>query len=226
MMVILHYSKNQHWDNSEGTIKVLDKFKSILDKTYPNTNKRRDQNCITMEFSEFRLDVVPAFSNKGGYYQIPDSVRKVWVDTDPFTFAEFITSLNKRLSGCFIPLIKIIKGWNRNEGWPIRSFHLECLMYNHFNRYITSYSYPFMIQDFFAALPSYLNSVTYDPVKGDQVDSYLDNSAIKTKRQIAIEKARNAKEKSKEAYGDQERYPTVAIGEWKKILGEFFPSYG
>jgi tRNA nucleotidyltransferase (CCA-adding enzyme) len=91
VMVILHYDKNKQWNTSDGTVKCLDRFKTILDAAYPQTTKRRDRNCITMQFSEFRLDVVPAFRNDGGYYTIPDSVRKLWVSTDPFTFAQKIT---------------------------------------------------------------------------------------------------------------------------------------
>jgi hypothetical protein len=78
-----------------------------------------------MQFSEFRLDVVPAFKYDGDYYSIPDSVRQVWVDTDPFTFAERITTVNTNMGGTFVPLIKMVKAWNRNVGWPIRSFHLN-----------------------------------------------------------------------------------------------------
>lgn len=226
VMVVLHYGENKAWDSPEGTIKALDKFKVILDKAYPNTDKGRDRNCITMKFAEFRLDVVPAFSIEGGYFHIPDSIRKLWVPTDPFSFAERITSVNKAMSNCFVPLIKMIKSWNRNEGWALRSFHLECLLYNHFKNYTVSYTYPYMIQEFFASLPRYLAIYAYDPVKGDQVDSYLDNEAVKTKRQIAIEKANKAAIKSKEAYGDQEKYASVAIDEWKALMGEFFPSYG
>jgi len=226
VMVVLHYGDNQAWHNPEGTIKALDKFRTILDKAYPNTEKGRDRNCITMRFTEFRLDVVPAFANESGYYLIPDSIRTLWVSTDPFSFAERITTVNEAMGDCFVPLIKMIKGWNRNEGWPLRSFHLECLLYNHFKNYTVSYSYPYMIKEFFASLPVYLASYTYDPVKGDQVDSYLDNYAANTKRQIAIEKANKAAAKSKEAYEDQDKYVSVAISEWKDLMGEFFPTYG
>ncbi len=62
---------------------------------------------------------------------------------------------------------------------------------------------------------------------GDQVDTYLDNNAVKTKRQSAIEKAQSASAAATEAFEDQEIYsPSVSIGEWKALLGEFFPTYG
>jgi hypothetical protein len=225
MMVILHYGENKGWDNAEGTIKALDRFKSILDEAYPDTDKRRDVNCISMQFSEFRLDVVPAFRYKEGYYKIPDSVRKLWVKTNPFQFAEKITEVNTMMDGTFVPLIKMVKGWNREVGWPIRSFHLECMMYHHYSTYTQHYSYSSMVKVFFENLASYLSNPCYDPIMGDRVDTYLDNYATKTKRTIAIEKAKKAAAAAKEAYEDQEKYPSVALSEWKSLMGEFFPAY-
>jgi Second Messenger Oligonucleotide or Dinucleotide Synthetase domain len=224
VMVILHYGKNKEWENAEGTIKALDRFKDILDEAYEDTPKRRDENCISMQFSEFRLDVVPAFKYEDGYYTIPDTVRKLWVKTNPFEFADKITEVNKTMGGTFVPLIKMVKGWNREVGWPIRSFHLECMMYHRYSTYTQGYTYSSMVKVFFENLANYLSKPCYDPVMGDRVDTYLDNDATKTKRTIAIEKAKKAAAAAKEAYDDQEKYPTLAPDEWKALMGEFFPS--
>lgn len=226
VMVILHYGDNKQWDTSAGTIKALDRFRDILNDAYPNTPKRRDRNCISMRFSEFQLDVVPAFKTDTGRYKIPDSARQQWLVTDPFAFAAKITEVNKAMGGTFVPLIKMVKGWNRNVGWPIRSFHLESLMYQHYRTYTQSYTYPSTLKVFFEALPGYLTSACYEPVTGDRVDTYLDNNASKTKRQIAIEKAQAASTASRNTLAHQDQYPITAIREWKALLGEFFPAYG
>ncbi|MFQ5850971.1 MAG: CBASS oligonucleotide cyclase [Candidatus Binatia bacterium] len=226
VMVVLHYGNHKEWDTPEGATKALDRFRAILDSTYPDTQKRRDQNCITMRFSEFRLDVVPAFRNKNGYFKIPDSIRQEWVPTDPTKFAKKITDVNKTMESTFVPLIKMVKGWNREVGWPIRSFHLECLMYDRYETYTEGYTYPSMLRWFFNALPGYLASTCYDPVMGDRVDTYLDNNAQKPRREIAIEKAQAAAKASREAYEAQEKNPETAIKRWKNLMGEFFPAYG
>jgi len=227
IMVVLDYGKHSDWYTSDGSVKALDRFKSILDGAFPQTDKRRDRNCITMQFSEFRLDVVPAFKHDGDYYSVPDSVRKTWVPTDPIGFASGITQINTAMGGSFVPVIKMVKGWNRNNGWVLRSFHLECMLYQRYQGYSQGYTYPSMLTELFKAMPGYLGYTCSDPIRGDQVDSYLDNYAAKTRRQIAIEKAKAAASASEEAYGDQDKYgPSVAIKEWKALLGEFFPSYG
>lgn len=226
LMVILHYNNNKKWNSSDGTINALDKFKAILDEAYPNTLKRRDRNCITMQFSQFRLDVVPAFKCVGDYYKIPDSVRKCWLITDPICFANKVTSINKAMDNSFIPLIRMIKGWNREVGWPIRSFHLECMMIQRYQRYSKKYTYDSMLRCFFESLPKYIRGSCYDPIKGDRVDTYLDNNAVKTKRTIAIEKAEAAAKDSKLAIEMESRSLSEAIRLWKSLLGGFFPQYG
>jgi hypothetical protein len=226
VMVILHYGQHKDWDNADGTIKSLDKFRSILVDAYPSTTIRRDRNCVTMGFSEFRLDVVPAFKHEDGYYRIPDSIRKLWVKTDPFKFAEGVTSINKSMEATFVPLIKMIKGWNRDVDWPIRSFHLECIMHNRYQGYTKGYTYSSMVKLFLEALPGYLRASCYDPIMGDRVDTYMDNAAAKPRRTIAIEKAEAAAKAAKAAFDLEESDQPESIRKWKALLGEFFPSYG
>lgn len=226
VMVILNYGAHKSWDTPDGTVSALDRFKSILTAAFPSATVRRDRNCVAIQFSEFRLDVVPAFSNNGGYYEIPDTARRKWLQTDPIAFATRMTAVNKAMDGDFIPLVKMVKGWNRNEGWPIKSFHLECLMYERYELYTKGYTYPSMLNAFFADLPNRLSLPVHDPVRGDRVDGYMDEGSP-SRRLKAIAKARSAALKSAEAYVDQDKYgPAVAIPEWKALLGTFFPAYG
>lgn len=223
VMIVLDYGKNKHWDTSTGTSECLEKFKTILKGTYPDTKIVVDDNCVTLQFSQFRLDAVPAFKLDTGGYQIPDSRRKMWVKTNPLKFQSLITEVNRKMDDKFVPLIKMVKGWNRDKGWPIRSFHLECIMYSHYKSYTEGYTYNSMLRYFFSSLPSYVSQATYDPVTGERVDTYLN---VGDKREIATKKATAAASASKEAYEDEDKYLSVAIREWKELLGEFFPAYG
>jgi len=226
VMVVLHYSKNKDWDNKEGITKVLNKFKGILENAYPDTDCKIDRNCVTMNLSKFRLDVVPAFKFDSGYYKIPDTYREKWLQTDPVGFAEEITRINKNMDGTFVPLIKMVKGWNRNYSKTLRSFHIECIMMKHYKDYKQSYTYDSTLKVFFYNLPNYINSATYDPITGDRVDLYMDNSSLGNSREAFVSRAKKVAEKAEEAYQDREKYTSVAIDEWKDILGEFFPAFG
>jgi len=230
VMVILHHGKNLGWVDSAGATKALDKFKDILQKAYPSTTMRRDVNCITMKLSNFRLDVVPAFKYTGvngsaDYYVIPDSVRNQWVPTDPFTFASWMTAVNTRMNGKFKPLIKMVKAWNRHQGWPIRSLHLEAMLYYHFKNYERDYTMDSMLKVFFDSLPNYLLQACYEPVKKDRLDDYLDTSSKRT-RIGAYNKAKKAAEASSNALAWSALSQVNAINTWKILLGEFYPNYG
>lgn len=226
LMILLHYGDNKEYKNSDGTIKILDRFKYLLDQEYPDTEKRRDRNCITMKLSSFKLDVVPTFVNKSGYYEIPDSIDKKWINTDPIEFAEYITEINKTMNGSFIPLIKMVKAWNRANGSILNGYHIECMMYHRYSTYKEDYTYDSMLKCFFSDLPSYLQSTCYDPTMYGEVDSYLGNY-LDDKRKSAIKKAEKAKEVSSQAYSKSENgYEESSIKLWKDLLGNYFPSFG
>jgi hypothetical protein len=226
VMVVLHYTANKGWDTADGTVQVLQRFKNILDEAYPKTPCEVDRNCVTMKLSEFRLDVVPAFSINTGNYQIPDTYRKGWILTNPVTFSERMTEINKKMDGCFKPLVKMVKAWNREIGKPLRGFHLEYILYDRYKTYTQSYTYSSMLCRLFEALPGYLSAACYDPFTGDRVDGYLGENVQGSERQRVIAKAEKAARAAREALDDETKYPSVAIGEWKDMFGEFFPAYG
>jgi hypothetical protein len=228
LMVILHYGENKEWfDNAGGSIKALDKYKEILDTKYPDTQKRRDRNCISMTLSEFKFDVIPAFKDKSGYYWIPDSVNNKWIKTNPIEFAKLITQTNKNMAGDFVPIIKMLKAWNRNNGSLIKGFHLECMLYEHYKLYTKSYTFSSTIRNFFTGFGTKIYSSTYDPVTLDRLDQYLDNQTNPSNRQRLYEKISADTKKANEAMDFENSNNEVsAIVKWKEIFGSYFPSYG
>lgn len=226
VMVILKYGDHKDWYDNKDAVGCLDTYKRILDKAFPDIDKKRDRNCITMKYDEFRLDMVPAYKEKSGYYQIPDIIQSKFLDTNPFKFAEQVTKVNTTMDGDYVPSIKMIKGWNREVGWPISSFHLECMMLKRYSEYEKTFTMWTMVRTFFSVLPDLLAKNCYDPIKGERVDKYLDVGTTRT-RQNAINKAKTAKTKSQRTVELQEAgKEKAAIEEWKSLLGTFFPSYG
>jgi hypothetical protein len=226
LMVVLSYRDNQQYDSKEGVSNVLARFKAILKEAYADTESVIDRNCVSMKLAQFKLDVVPAFKYDTGAYSIPDTYRGQWLETNPVKFAERVTEINKNMGGSFVPLIKMIKGWNRAYAKRLRGFHIECMMINHYKGYTESYTYDSMVKVFFSKLPEYLNDPSYDPTSGDRVDLYLDNDSLGYSRSTIVSRAKTTYEKALEAYEDAAKYPSVSISEWKAIMGEFFPAYG
>jgi hypothetical protein len=61
-------------------------------------------------------------------YLIANTITKTWVITNPKEHVEIWSRANKEHNGNLIPLIKMMKAWNKTNGHLLNSFHLECLL--------------------------------------------------------------------------------------------------
>ena len=109
-----------------GQAGLLDLLKRTLRKTYTKTpDISRNGQSVTIRFDDFMVDVVPAFNRQGGGYLIPNSISQNWISTDPKKHVELFSKANTAHNQDFIPLVKMIKAWNKNIGQHFRSFHLK-----------------------------------------------------------------------------------------------------
>src|SRR5690348_8471309 len=124
IFIVLHpkyYEEN-------GQASLLDKVKRVLKKTYPKTPEiSRNGQAVTISFTDFKADVVPAFNRNGGGFLIPDAPLGRWISTNPKTHIDIWQDANKAHNGDLVPVIKMIKGWNVKHSWLLRSFHLETI---------------------------------------------------------------------------------------------------
>ena len=90
-----------------GQANLLDRVRDVLLETYPTTPKiSRNGQAVTITFTDFVVDVVPAFHRQGGGYLIPDSVNGRWTSTNPKVHETFITTSNTLHGGNLVPMIK------------------------------------------------------------------------------------------------------------------------
>lgn len=82
------------------------------------------QNSVREVMEAWIVDVVPGFRREGGGFLIPNSANQSWISTDPKKHVAMMTAANKTHSGSLVPLIKIIKAWNKNNNKYFSSFHL------------------------------------------------------------------------------------------------------
>ena len=112
IFVILH----SDYYKVDGQAYLLDKVKTVLKKTYPSTPQiSRNGQAVTITFSDFIVDVVPTFHRQGGGYLIPDAIQKRWISTNPDRHTEIWSDANKSHNGDLVPLIKMMKGWNKQN---------------------------------------------------------------------------------------------------------------
>src|SRR5665213_162956 len=118
-----------HYNNQNGgPAGLLDYTKRLLLKTYTTTpDISRNGQAVTIRFTDFVVDVVVGFNRQGGGYLIANSVSNSWLETDPKKHVAIMSTANKMHNGDLVPLIKMIKAWNKTHRSFFRSFHLEVL---------------------------------------------------------------------------------------------------
>ena len=123
-------NKYFHWYNGQngGPAALLDFVRRTLLKTYTTTpNVSRNGQAVTVRFTDFVVDVVVGFHRQGGGYLIPNSITKSWLSTDPKKHVELVRAANNYHDGKLVPIIKMLKAWNKSHGSFFRSFHIEVL---------------------------------------------------------------------------------------------------
>jgi|Deesub1362A_J573_1020465.scaffolds.fasta_scaffold00319_6 hypothetical protein len=177
LYIRINYSKHAE-GKSPREIIVL--FMQALKKTLPMTPMKVSPPCIEVKFSDKRFEVVPvvSYENNDDLYDIPSADLKSWKQCYPNLPNKWLTQANKRNGGLFIPLIKMIKQWIRNNNLRtrIKSFHVELLTDRVFSKYNIE-SYPKGIYSWFYVVNELFrhNSEPFiiEPEGYKYVDEYL-----------------------------------------------------
>ncbi|MBX6361896.1 MAG: nucleotidyltransferase [Acidobacterium ailaaui] len=227
IFVVLDSKYFYNYDNGQngGQTGLLDLVKRTLRKTYTRTpDISRNGQAVTIRFEDFIVDVVPGFYRKGGGYLIPNSITPSWISTDPKKHVEIFSQANSVHNGNLIPLIKMIKAWNKNSGKYFRSFHLEVMILQILNG-VTISDLASGVRFFFDKARFYVTKQNPDPAGyGGDVGSYINTQEkiqeAASKFQLAYERALKAEDYA--LRGDIKD----AINMWIKIFGDYFPVYG
>jgi hypothetical protein len=227
IVVVLDAKYFHNYNNGQngGQAGLLDLVKRTLRRTYTRTpDISRNGQAVTIRFDDFTVDVVPAFNRQGGGYLIPNSVRQVWISTDPKKHVEIVASANKAQNGNLVPLVKMIKGWNRTHSRYFNSFHLEVMLL----KALTGVSIsdpPSGARFFFDKARTLVTQQNLDPAGyGGDIGAY-----INTQEKIAeaVAKLQLAYDRSLKAEAAAQRGNVRESMEyWSKVFGEYFPAYG
>lgn len=209
---------------ADGQASLLDKVKRALLKTYTKTPKiSRNGQAVTITFTDFIVDVVPAFYRQGGGYLIPNSVQNTWIETNPRVHVDLMSTENANHEGDLVPIVKMIKGWNKNIGYAFVSFRLELLAIKILEN-ITISDYSSGMRYFFDKGRERIKYKAKDPVAYGGEISGLRNISTQEEAVSRFETAYNRAIKA-EQYAEKGNIED-AINEWKKIFGNYFPAFG
>ncbi|MGY4282597.1 hypothetical protein ACVWXO_001817 [Bradyrhizobium sp. LM2.7] len=207
-----------------GQAALLEKVKKVLRKTYTKTpDISPNGQAVTIVFTDFKVDVVPTFHRKGGGFLIPDSQRGVWIATDPKKHIELWTAANKTHNNDLVPLIKILKSWNKSRDL-LRSFHLEVLALSVLGNVKIS-SFPSAARFFFDKARDKIAKKLPDPA------GYNDDVAAHVNTQEAIDKILKRLNWAYETALAAEQLAgngriEAAFDKWSSIFKGYFPAHG
>lgn len=219
-----------------GPRAVLDAAKRVLLKSYPNSDVSRNGQAVTIGFSDFVVDVVPAFAVPwwdldGQGWDICDSGSDTWLRTDPKKHTERSAEINRRTRGQLVPTVKMLKAWNRTVNSPLRSFHLEVLAwvifdpgwlpYHWFGPGVSMETDPDNVRRFFSQAERLLGRRLADPARdrGD-VGAYLSQSARTDARsKVKTARVRCQRADTLRAAGNH----AAATAIYRQVFGDAFP---
>lgn len=211
--------------SQDGQAWLLDKVKTTLKKTYPTTPEiSRNGQAVTITFTDFTVDVVPAFNRQGGGFLIADSVNARWIATDPKKHVDIWSAANATHQGNLVPLIKMVKAWNRQNGALLRSFHLEAMILGILTN-VTINDFSSGSRFVFDKARQTVKSATFDPSGyGGNLADYLNTPQ---KINDVVSRLESAYNRAVEAENLEKQGKTsLAVDKWRLIFGDYFPAYG
>lgn len=221
---------DQHWRDKHPN-EILGAFRECLGNEFGSDAVDVGRRCVTIDFEKrnptadeegkvLSNDAVPAYE-LAGYYEIPDRDLGKWVKTNPEVHKAKATEKNKALAGKWVPLVKMLKRWNRSANKPISpSFLVEVMALELVDPPVNSYSSE--IRRFFAAaldgiLHDWPDPAGYGPPVSDQMTA--------EKRQAAVAALRAAEVKAARAVNlEQQGKNGEALGLWREVMGKYFPT--
>jgi len=207
----------------DGQLALLNALMAALKVSYPTTPRiSPNGQAVTIIFTDFRADVVPAFNRQGGGYIIADSKNGKWISTNPKSHITYKTEQNSWHNGNLVPLIKMIKCWNRHSGSPFSSFYLELLISKILTG-ITISNYPSGVRYFFDKAREQIKYTIPDPAGlGSNVSGF--NPGTNVVSAVALI------QKSYDTAIEAERLTSLgfnlkAAEKWQGLFGDYFPIY-
>jgi len=216
-----------------NSTKILNKIRSGLAdvEKYYRAEIHKNTEAVTLELFSYDwvFDIVPAVpvgpeAGKISYYLIPDGSGD-WKRTDPRIDDINVRRCNERHAGTFLPLVRILKCWNKRPVAPaLPSYYLETLALRVFENAPPQPRLRDGVEYFFQNCSTYLWGECPDPKRlGPPLDKEVDN-ATKLKVDAAMKEA--ATRCGYALMYERSNDHKTAIYWWREVFGDEYPNYG
>lgn len=219
VLVVLHYGKHV---KDRKPSNVLLTVRNAL--ASPGSSIRRNGQAVTLRFKSWpSVDVVPAVRiSRGGTnigYEIPEMHEEEWIFTTPAKHSGRMVAAAATYGPDFRRLVKMVKHWNLRQGQPFESYHLEILA---LRTPPATTEFSWSLLKFFEAARASLDGYIWSDES--MVDAYMGwERRAKARTALASAHGHALSAWSATYQGDQHQ---TAIGLWRKVFGNTFPTYG
>jgi len=224
--------QKEKWRRDNPPIDMLTAFEDCLKKKYTEKDQTETgRRSVTVVFEKsyypenhdgkvLSIDAVPAFESGSDEYEIPDKVTGTWIKTNPKKHQEQSTAKNTEMGGYWVPLVKMIKGWNRANGKPIKpSFLVEVIAEELVE--VPFSTYPNEVRNFFSAMEANIGRSWPDPAGlGPPVSDQMTPDMVTIAKKALQDAQRKA---ALAARAEQTGRQGEALRIWREILGDYFP---
>ena len=227
LYVLVHFSI--HADGKKPIL-VLREMARALRNRYKRTRIGVDSPCVVIRFTDYKFEVVPAvfYVDDDERYMVPGPGARKWIDCYPHVPDKWLTNSNYQNDKKFVPLIKILKQWNRHNKVGFKSFHLELLTGMVFDEISEIVSYPQAVYNWMYHVSDWIQNNRYSFVRepgkdSTYVDEYLYEDPeklriVRRKLKIGLRRADTALDRWFE--GKENRSKRL----WKQMFGDMFPA--
>lgn len=206
-----------HLANGTGTAAV-DALAAVLSTRWSDVTT--DDTVVTVSYAGEDVasyEIAPAFATKNGY-KIPTGTG--WTETNPNKHADLVTAKNKACGGKFVPMVKMIKGMNREADEPIHpSFLIEVMALELVEAPLGRYQDE--VRFLLAAATDAALQDWPDPARLGPVVNGVASSWERTAHQDAFRSWLGVAEEA--ILLENEGHERAAVGKWKTLFGSRMP---
>jgi hypothetical protein len=215
---------------SEPPRKVLVAFRDCLREHYDPAQVGLGRRSVSVSFAKpggslaegevLSVDAVPAVPCND-HYEIPDDLTGEWIETNPEIHKLKATAKNVGLDQKWIPLVKMLKGWNAVAGRVIKpSFLVEVMALDLVEA--PFHSYPDAIRRFLASAADRIHEAWPDPAGLGPAVSDQMTHPLRDAASLAL---LDAERRATRAFrSDSQGRTGEAIALWRELLGPYFPT--
>lgn len=208
--------------NSRKVVEALKKIIGIIPQ-YRNPDYHRDHEAMTLKLAsyEWNFDVVPCFHTTSDFYLIPDGNGK-WKRTDPRIDRSRLKRLVNMHGSIIQQTIRTMKYWKRRAwGDCLPSYVFEQMLLDKMER-MEIYDVERNVMVLLGYISSAINNPINDP-KNYQGD--LNTLGKEDRERLALSASRHLQRVSEAVAAEMLNDHQEAIGIWRDVFGEEFPSY-